>query len=70
EPLRRPAVQAAGAGGVLPTTYCTDDGAGLYYRGTELVEAVSERRTGGAYVVQPDTNPGAAIEHPLDTRRL
>ncbi|MGH3623522.1 MAG: Type 1 glutamine amidotransferase-like domain-containing protein [Sciscionella sp.] len=69
EPMRRPAVQDAVAGGVLPTTYCTDDGAGLYYRGTELVEAVSERRTGGAYVVRAEED-SVPVEHALNVRRL
>lgn len=69
EPTRRPAVQAAVASGELPTTYCTDDGAGLLYRGTELVEAVSEQQGACAYVVMRDAS-GAAIEEKLDTRRL
>ncbi|MFE9746008.1 hypothetical protein ACFYOT_13965 [Saccharothrix saharensis] len=58
------------ASGVLPVTHCTDDGAGLGYRGTELVEAVSERRGGGAYVVRRDESSGTAQEEPLDVRRL
>ena len=37
-----------------PTTHCTDDGVGLVYRGTELVEAVSEVDGKGAYVVTRD----------------
>ena len=32
------------AAGALPTTHCTDDGVGIVYRGTKLVEAVSEHR--------------------------
>ncbi len=67
---RRPAVHAAVADKVLPTTYCTDDGAGLLYRGTELVEAVSERRNGGAYLVYREDSSGRAQEEPLDIRRL
>lgn len=70
EALRRPTVHEAVASGVLPETHCTDDGAGLVYHGTELVEAVSERPTGGAYVVRRDGSSGTAREEPLDTRRL
>ncbi|CCH28842.1 peptidase E [Actinosynnema sp. NPDC047251] len=70
EARRRPTIHAAVASGVLPKTYCTDDGAGLLYRGTELVEAVSERRNGGAYVVDRDGSSGIAQEETLDIRRL
>ena len=34
-------------------TYSTDDGVGLVYRGTELVEAVAEVDGKGAFVVNP-----------------
>jgi peptidase E len=70
EPARRPTVRAAVAAGELPTTYCTDDGAGLLYRGTELVEAVAERPAAGAYRVERDPASGSAVEHRLDVRRL
>ncbi|MEV0681156.1 peptidase E [Actinosynnema sp. NPDC050436] len=70
EALRRPTIHAAVTSGVLPKTYCTDDGAGLLYRGTELVEAVSERRNGGAYLVERDGSSGIAQEETLDIRRL
>ncbi|GGP42153.1 peptidase E [Saccharothrix coeruleofusca] len=70
EAARRPAVHEAVAAGTLPLTYCTDDGAGLLYRGTELVEAVSERGSGGAYVVRRDESSGTAQEDSLDIRRL
>ncbi|MEU4802624.1 peptidase E [Actinosynnema sp. NPDC023587] len=70
EASRRPAIHAAVTTGVLPKTYCTDDGAGLLYRGTELVEAVSERRSGGAYLVDRDRSSGIAQEESLDIRRL
>ncbi|RKT53186.1 peptidase E [Saccharothrix australiensis] len=70
EALRRPTIHAAVASGALPLTYCTDDGAGLLYRGTELVEAVSERRSGGAYVVRREESSGIAQEETLDIRRL
>lgn len=68
EPQRRPLVLDLVARGVLPTTYCTDDGAGLVYRGTELVEAVAERRGAGAYRVT--ATGGVAHEERLPTRLL
>ncbi|MFD7653396.1 Type 1 glutamine amidotransferase-like domain-containing protein [Actinosynnema sp. NPDC059797] len=70
EALRRPTIHEAVASGVLPETHCTDDGAGLVYRGTELVEAVSERAGGGAYVVVRDESSGTSQEESLDIRRL
>jgi hypothetical protein len=38
------------------------------YRGTDFVEAVSERDGAAAYFVEVDD--GAAVEHRVDTRRL
>ncbi|MFD9704323.1 Type 1 glutamine amidotransferase-like domain-containing protein [Lentzea sp. NPDC059081] len=70
EEQRRPKVHEAVAAGVLPKTYCTDDGAGLLYRGTELVEAVAERQGSGAYVVVRDDSSATAQEEKLDTRLL
>ncbi|MFC5379868.1 Type 1 glutamine amidotransferase-like domain-containing protein [Aquipuribacter nitratireducens] len=69
EERRRPLVHALVGDGTLGRTYCTDDGVGLVYRGTALVEAVAERPGAGAYVVErgPD---GTAVEEPLDVRRL
>jgi peptidase E len=70
EQRRRPLVHRLVADGVLPRTYCTDDGVGLVYRGTELAEAVSERLTAGAYVVERDPRTGRAVETALPTRLL
>lgn len=70
EEQRRPLVHRLVAEGVLPRTHCTDDGAGLVYRGTDLVEAVAERPNAGAYVVERDASTGAAVETPLEVRRL
>jgi hypothetical protein len=56
------------ADGTLPTTHCTDDGVGLVYRGTELVEAVTEVRGKGAYVVRREGD--AAVEERLEPREL
>ncbi|MEH3078856.1 MAG: hypothetical protein PGN11_19710 [Quadrisphaera sp.] len=63
---------------MLPTTHCTDDGVGLVYRGTELVEAVSEVRGKGAYTVtrvtggpdQDDDGGARAVEERLEPRVL
>ncbi len=68
EHRRRPLVQTLVADGTLPTTHCTDDGVGLVYRGTELVEAVSERDGPGAYIVTREGD--AAVETRIDPRRL
>jgi peptidase E len=64
EPQRRPLFQRLIADGALPAGYATDDGAGVLYRGTDVVEAVSERDGAAAYFVD------AAEETRLDTRRL
>ncbi len=66
---RRPLVHRLVADGTLPTTHCTDDGVGLVYRGTELVEAVTEVPGKGAYLVTRDAS-GAAVEEPLVPRSL
>ncbi|WP_439664123.1 Type 1 glutamine amidotransferase-like domain-containing protein [Lentzea sp. HUAS TT2] len=70
EEQRRPKIHDAVAAGVLPTTYCTDDGVGLLYRGTELVEAVTERQGSGAYIVVREDSSATAQEEKLDTRLL
>ncbi|WP_394612997.1 Type 1 glutamine amidotransferase-like domain-containing protein [Lentzea sp. JNUCC 0626] len=70
EEQRRPKIHEAVAAGTLPTTYCTDDGAGLLYRGTELAEAVTERPGAGAYVVVREDSSATAQEEKLDTRAL
>ena len=68
EARRRPLVHRLVAEGVLGETHCTDDGVGLVYRGTELVEAVTEQDGKSAYVVR--YVDGVAVEEPLETRRL
>jgi peptidase E len=68
EPQRRTIVHEAVASAVLPLTYCTDDGAGLVYRGTDLVEAVAERAGARCYRVERES--AAAVEHVLETRLL
>jgi peptidase E len=70
ETMRRTIVHEAVSAGTLPMTYCTDDGAGLLYRGTTMAEAVAERATANCYVVTRDDSSGAAVEQVLDTRQL
>ena len=70
ESRRRPLVHRLVADGVLPLTYCTDDGVGLVYRGTELVATVTERPGAGAYVVERDSTTGRAVEQRLEPRAL
>jgi len=69
EPGRRPLFQSLIADGTLPAGYATDDGAALLYRGTDLMEALSERADAGAYRVRADPG-GGVTEEPLDVRRL
>ncbi|WP_285030665.1 peptidase E [Mycolicibacterium sp. lyk4-40-TYG-92] len=68
EDQRRPLLHELVGAGVLPPAFATDDGAGLVYRGTRLVEAVAENCTAGAYFVEQ--RGSAAIETALDVRRL
>ena len=68
EARRRPLVHRLVADGTLPTTHCTDDGVGLVYRGTELVEAVSEQDGKGAFIVTRDGDQ--AVEERIEPRRL
>ena len=68
EARRRPLVHQLVADGELPTTHCTDDGVGLVYRGTELVEAVSEQDGKGAFIVSREGDQ--AVEERIEPRRL
>jgi peptidase E len=66
---RRKSFQALiGDGRLPPVGYATDAGAGLVYRRTELVEAVSDRSKVGAYRVER-TSDGVR-ETPLPVRQL
>lgn len=69
EPQRRPLFQSLIADGTLPAGYATDDGAGLLYRETTMVEALAERAGAGAYHVTRDGD-GTAVETPLEVRTL
>lgn len=59
EERRRPLFQRLIGEGSLPAGYATDDGVGLHYVGTELVQAVSDREGAAAYHVEPDGSGGA-----------
>ena len=69
EEQRRPRFHALIADGTLPAGYATDDGVGLLYRGTDFVEAVTEKDDKRAYFVSRGAD-GQAVESELDTRRL
>jgi peptidase E len=69
EEQRRPLFQSLIADGTLPAGYATDDGVGLLYRGTDLVEAVTEVDGKGAYFVERGAD-GQAVETRIDPRRL
>jgi peptidase E len=69
EQRRRPLVHALVADGTLPVTHCTDDGVGLVYEGTTLVEAVSDRPGAAAYVVSRGAD-GTVTEERIEPRRL
>lgn len=68
EPQRRPLMHRLVADGTLPRSYCTDDGVGLVYRGTQLVEAVTEIPGQAAYAISPEA--GHAVEVRIEPRLL
>ncbi len=68
ESRRRPLVHRLVADGTLGETHCTDDGVGLVYSGTDLVEAVAERDGVAAYRVTRDGD--RAVEERIEARRL
>ena len=68
EEARRPTIHRLVADGTLPETHCTDDGVGLVYRGTELVEAVSGGRRQGGLRRHP-RGDGGVREERLEPRR-
>jgi hypothetical protein len=57
------------ADGTLPTAYATDDGVGLLYRGTELIEALTEEAGQAAYRVERAAD-GAVVETRIEPRPL
>jgi peptidase E len=69
EEQRRPLYHRLVADGTLPAGHATDDGVGLVYRGTDLVEAVADRPGKAAYRVTPGGD-GTAVETRIEPRRL
>jgi peptidase E len=69
EDRRRPLLHRLVADGTLPTSYATDDGVGLHYRGTELVEAVADRPDVAAYKVER-RHDGSVVETRIEPRLL
>ena len=65
---RRPLLHSLVADGTLPLSYATDDGVALVYRGTEVVEAVTDRPGAQAYRVE--LIGGSVVETPLPARLL
>lgn len=62
-------VQSLMSDGALSDGYATDAGAGLYFRGIELVEAIADRKAAGAYWLERQAD-GTVKEQRLETRRL
>ena len=58
EEHRRPLLHRLVGDGTLPMSYATDDGVGLHYAGTELVEAVADRPEAAAYRIEPLAHGG------------
>ncbi|HEX5090999.1 MAG TPA: peptidase E [Nocardioides sp.] len=69
EEQRRPLLHGLVEKGDLPTSHATDDGVGLVYEGTELVDAVSDRRDAAAYVVERRAD-GTVAETRIEPRLL
>jgi peptidase E len=68
ENRRRPFFQECIATGVLSAGYATDDGVGLVYSGTDMVEAVTEVAGKGAYWVE--RRDDVAVEERIQPRLL
>ncbi len=68
EAERRPLLQSLVGDGTLPPGFATDNGAGLLYRGTEMVEALTEVDGAGAYRL--DRANGEVVETQLTVTRL
>jgi peptidase E len=69
EEQRRPLYHRLVADGTLPAGYATDNGTGLVYRGTEMIEAVSELRGRAAYHVRR-RDGGTVSEERIEPRLL
>ena len=72
DPRRRPAHQAAVASGELPEGYALEEGTGLVYQGTTLVDVVAEREDAAVWRIrrsEADGRPGVT-ESRLEPRVL
>jgi peptidase E len=69
EERRRPLIRELVAAGTLGATLCTDDGAGLLFRGTELAEAVREIDGARASRIVRHAD-GQVVETDIPTRLL
>ena len=69
EEQRRPLLHGLVHKGDLPVSHATDDGVGLVYEGTELVEAVADRPGVAAYVVERQLD-GTVTETRIEPRLL
>jgi peptidase E len=65
---RRPLIHRLVTDGTFTEAHCTDDGVGLVYRGTELVEAVAELPHKAAYLVRREN--GRTVEERIEPRLL
>ena len=72
EEQRRPLYQRLVAEGVLPSGWATDDGVGLHFRGTELVDVVSDRPDAYAWQVEQALSGDeiGVLETQITPRRL
>ncbi|WP_431278471.1 Type 1 glutamine amidotransferase-like domain-containing protein [Leifsonia poae] len=68
DPQRRVAHEAAVASGSLPPGYALDEGVGLVYGGTRLLDVVSERD--GQYAWRVEALDGRAVETRIKPRLL
>jgi peptidase E len=68
EEQRRPLLHQLVGDGVLPTSYATDDGVGIVYRGTSVHEVISDRPGASAYRIE--LLDGHVIETALIPRLL
>lgn len=67
---RRPLFHQLVLEGILPAGYATDEGVGLVYVGTEMVEAVAETEGALAYHVRRSDDGERVIEEPIRPRLL
>ena len=72
EEQRRPLYQNLVASGELPRGWATDDGVGLHFEGTELVDVVSDRPDAYAWQVEAAVsgNQAGILETQITPRRL